>query len=155
MPKNKTFHSFAKWFRRLSLILIAAPLALIITYAIFIATGGTTKETIHNNADKAIQVIIIINAVASILWFFLAIVMFFAAGTLRSVGVSPLAIRVGLIITFALVFAEIILSLLFHFKPEIQGQSWVPWVQTFMPLINISGYIVGAVVGTKLKNGLA
>ncbi|MCQ3907628.1 MAG: hypothetical protein MJ219_02575 [Mycoplasmoidaceae bacterium] len=53
----------------------------------------------------------------------MAIVMFFAAGTLRGVGASPLAIRIGLIITFALVFADVILSLVFQFHPTVKDQD--------------------------------
>ena len=153
MAQNRTYYGFAKWFRRCSLIILLAPIAVIVCYAILlIAKDGSTTYT---NTDNALNIILWINFAAGILWFILAIIMFFTAGTVRGQGASPLGIRVGIFIALVLVLAELVLSILFVKIPSLEEKTWVKWVALFMPLINIMGYAVGAKLGKKVMHALS
>lgn len=152
---NKTYHSFAKWFRRCSLIILLAPIAYIICCVLLIVFKGSDSVSNYDNTQKAIEVILWINFVAGVLWLILAVIMFFTAGTVRGTGASPLGIRIGILIALAMVLAELILSVLFKYHSDWEHKEWVWWVGVFMPLINVVGYIIGAHLGKKVMNQLA
>lgn len=154
MAEHKIYHGFAKWFRRCSLIILAAPLAYIICWALlkFNFDAGTTN---YDNTKKAMEIIVWVNVVAGVLWLVLAIIMFFGAGSTRGTTTSPLGIRIGILIALAFVLAELVLSIVFQYHKEWEDETWVKWVNLLMPLINITGYALGAKLGGKVMNALA
>lgn len=153
MAQNRTYYSFAKWFRRCSLIIILAPIAYIICCALLLSFEEGTLN--YDNTQKAIEIILWINFISGILWLILAVIMFFTAGTVRGTGASPIGIRVGILIALTLVLAELILTILFKYHSDWTEKTWVHWVGVFMPLINVVGYIVGAHLGKKVMHQLA
>lgn len=142
MAKKSTYGTISKWFKWSSLIILIVPIAELILIAIAIAQPNTKPDWFATGMFA----LWIINIVSAVIWVVLNIIMFCAAGTVRNEGPSPLGIRIGLLITIVLVVGPIILA---FFADKIG--DWVYWVWVFAPT---AGYIIAAVMGSKLQHNL-
>lgn len=151
MAKKSTYGTISKWFKWSSLIILLVPIAELILVAINLAQKNSTNPDWY---DTGILVLTIISLASAVIWVILNIIMFFAAGTVRNDGPSPLGIRLGLLIAMVLVLAPIILGLIAYFLDKNSGTelgNWAYWVGTLVP---IAGYTIGAIMGSKLQHNL-
>ena len=144
--KKGTYCSLSKWFKWSSSIIILVPVIELILVAVNLAQNNQTNPDWYNTGIFALSIISLVTAV---IWVVLNIIMFFAAGTVRGDGPSPLKIRIGLLIALVLVLAPIILGLIAYYVVDM-GQ-WAYWVAIFAP---IAGYIIGAIMGSSLQHNL-
>lgn len=144
-----TFYRLTQWFRWASLIILLVPLACF---------GCSIAIKVQGSNHVAEQTSYILNWVsfgASIVWFILNIIMFFAAGTIKGQA-SPLKLRIGLLLSFILVVGPTvaIISIILC-NPSWTGVQWIIWLLIFMPLISAIGYIIGFISAGSAKRKLA
>lgn len=144
--KEKTYFSLAKWFKWSSIILLLIPLTLVI-----LAIVQYCKP--NDGIIKAGGIITIVGLVVAVIWIILNVIMFLAAGNLRGIK-SPMGIRVALIIALLLVLSTAILSTLVYYDVLDINNKAVQIVGIILPFVTIAGYIVGAVLGSKIKKAL-
>lgn len=144
-----TYFSLAKWFKRASLIVLLAPLALLI---MVIVRNFTTFDS-----EAGYAAVLWIAIGASVVWLVLQIIMFCTAGTVKG-QISPLATRFWLFIALVLVCAPEIMLILPQIPSiweRIGSGDWVKWVGILMPIIVMLGYAVGASIAGSVKRQLA
>lgn len=146
--KKSTYGTIAKWFKWASMIIILVPIVELVLIGICLSQGND----INNGPEwfnKGIGITLIIAVVCSIIWVILNIIMFFAAGTVKKDGASPLKIRIALLISLILVFAPIILGVINAYVGL--NWAWAYWVAIFAPTV---GWIMGEIIGAKLQHNL-
>lgn len=137
---TSTYSKMSKWLKWSSLFILLIPLA-IFGMAIANYFGKLSGEK-FNKIDGILWIVLI---VLSVIWTILNIILFFTAGTVKN-KTSPTSIRVGLLISFVLVFAPEIVSVLMAFPtkdPIIHEGRVANLLWLLMPLIVAIGYLVG------------
>lgn len=137
---TSTYSKMSKWLKWSSLFILLIPLALF-GMAIAQYFGKMTGAT-YNKVSGILYIVLI---VLSVIWTILNIILFFTAGTVKT-KTSPTSIRIGLLISFVLVFAPEIVSILMAFpadKPIIHQGDVANLLWILMPLIVAIGYLVG------------
>lgn len=146
MAKTKsTYGTISKWFKWSSVIILLVPVVELILIAINVAQKNSVNPDWFN---KGMLGLWIINLICALAWLVLNIIMFFAAGTVRNDGPSPALIRLGLFFALVLVLVPIILLIVNYYKTL---GDWAYWVGSLVP---VAGYILGAVMGSKLQHNL-
>lgn len=132
-----TYSKMSKWLKWSSLFILLIPIALFI-----MAIVAYFDKMSIDTYNKTARILYIILLALSFAWTILNITLFFTAGTVKN-KTSPTAIRVGLLISFVLVFAPEIISILMYYEVITGAEKtmWLLWL--FMPLIVTIGYIVG------------
>ncbi len=148
--RDNTYYSFTKAFRFSSIIVLIAPVLLIILMIVSFAMGEPPKWV-----NTAGNVITIIAAVFALLWIILNIILFVMAGNMRGIK-SPLGIRILLLVALILVLSGAIVYSLFMFNviPPIQSDVWNIVIAIALPILQMVGYIIGAVLGKKIQKAL-
>lgn len=140
--QRSTYGKMAKGLKWSSLFIVLIPIAILIM-SIMAIVGKMPLDScryVSSILDFALLAL-------SVIWFILIIIMFFAAGSLKGIA-SPLKTRIGLLVSLALVFAPLIVSLLSYYpvnNPIINpynmwGLLVGLWIS--MPLIIVIGYLV-------------
>ncbi|XQP55415.1 MAG: hypothetical protein ACOQNV_01480 [Mycoplasmoidaceae bacterium] len=132
-----TYSKMAKWLKWASLFILLIPLTLFI---LSIVTYFDKMEVDVYNKTARIMYIALL--VLSVIWTILNIILFFTAGTVKN-KTSPTMIRVGLLISFVLVFAPEIISLLLYYGVITGKEKAIELISLFMPLVIAIGYLVG------------
>lgn len=147
--RDNTYYSFTKIFRFASFIVLIAPVLQLIWWIIGYAAKDAASWALDANKYTAI-----VATVFAILWIVMNIIMFIFAGNMRGIK-SPLLIRILLIIALALVLSGTILYLLYGYGVIPQTDQTVMLVLAILlPILEIIGYIIGAVLGGKIQKAL-
>lgn len=134
MGNRSTYSTMSRWFKWASLFILLIPLAIFIMAIV----NYFKPFDLFNNVTGILDIILL---VLSVVWLVLSIILFFAAGTVKEKA-SPLAIRIGLIISFALVFAPAIVYVLVAYKVIPEQTKGLEILVMFLPLIIALGYLV-------------
>ncbi len=149
---NGTYYTLAKWFKWSSLIVILVPLVTLIMGVVNAVQTNDIEKTLAWY-DTGIKVLSYISLVAAIIWSVLNIIMFFAAGTVRTDARAGL-IRLWLLIGLVLAISPIIITIIYDNVPDFKAWEGAKWLVAFIPLITIIGYTTGAVTGRKIQDAL-
>ncbi|MBQ0045761.1 MAG: hypothetical protein KBS35_02630 [Mycoplasma sp.] len=137
---TSTYAKMAKWLKWSSLFILLIPVAQFIMGIV-----NYVKPITAFDYAKVNGILNIIILALSVIWIILNVILFLTAGTVKN-KTSPAMIRIGLIISFALVLAPIIVGLLMSYpkaNPIIPEGDIANWLWIFMPLIVTIGYIAG------------
>lgn len=144
---TSTYSKMSKWLKWSSLFILLIPVAQMIM-------GIVNHFKPFEKFDDVYGILNIIVLVLSVIWIILNVILFLTAGTVKN-KMSPTGTRVGLIISFALVLAPIIVGLLMVYPtsgPIIYDAELTKWLWIFMPLIVTFGYIIGFCCAAKAQH---
>lgn len=152
---TSTYSKMAKWLKWASLCILLIPLAIFIMAVINFVTDPV--KIAWPTYNKVVGILYIVLIVLSVIWTILNIILFFTAGTVKD-KTSSTRIRIGLLISFALVFAPEIVSILMAFpidNPIIKEGKVANLLWILMPLIVVVGYMVGHGCAKKAQRNTA
>lgn len=146
--RDNTYYSFTKAFRFASFIVLIAPVLQLIWLIVAVTVKGSAWT------EDAMRYTAIVASVFAILWIVTNIIMFIFAGNMRGIK-SPLLIRILLILAMAFVLSGFIVYLLFayHVIP-MASDATIIVLAVLLPILEIIGYIIGAVLGGKIQKAL-
>ena len=133
---TSAYSTMSKWLKWSSLFILLIPVALFVMSMVVYFKGP------WDSYEQVARILYIVLLVLSVVWTILNIILFFAAGSVKN-KTSPLAIRIGLLISFVLVFAPEIISLLIYYNVITGNEKVIEWLWLFMPLIIVVGYMAG------------
>lgn len=142
---NSTYSTMSKWLKWSSLLILLIPITI---FGLGIA--NYLEKLSESTFYDVCRVLDIVLLVLSAIWIILNVLLFFAAGTVKH-KTSPLSIRIGLLISFALVLSPIIISLLIYYEVITGEEKAVNLVIILLPLLIAFGYLVAFFCAQKTQ----
>lgn len=148
--RDNTYYSFTKAFRFSSIAVLIIP----VLYLIFSIVWAIVGKEEAGWAGEAMQILGYVQAAFALLWIILNIILFIMAGNMRGIK-SPLGIRLLLMLALVLALAgAIILALISFGVIRTLPDPWPIILFIGLPILQMVGYIIGAVLGKKIQKAL-